>query len=129
MISRIDKGYLYRNLGKTKQKVVGKLPSAHAEIEEILTSAIEVESKAQELIRKKDHRATILYLVEEEYGKEAAQRLEVGAVDDNLEFALMDLADRLEGQYPKKTLSLMHGAVLPERSDSFADVLDNYAEF
>jgi hypothetical protein len=68
-------------------------------------------------------------LVEEEYGKEAAQRLEVGAVDDNLEFALMDLADRLEGQYPKKTLSLMHGAVLPERSDSFADVLDYYAEF
>jgi integrase len=41
----------------------------------------------------------------------------------------MDLADRLEGQYPKKTLSLMHGAVLPERSDSFADVLDYYAEF
>jgi hypothetical protein len=41
----------------------------------------------------------------------------------------MDLADRLEGQYPNKTLSLMHGAVLPERSDSFVDVLDYYAEF
>ena len=51
---------------------------------EILVSALEGESKAQELIRKKDHRATILHLVEEEYGKEAAQRLEVGAVDDNL---------------------------------------------
>ena len=95
----------------------------------MLTFAIEGENKAQELIRKKDHRASILYLVEEEYGTEAAQRLEIGAVDDNLEFALMDLADRLEGQYPKKTLSLMHGAVLPESSDSFADVLDYYAEF
>ena len=84
LISQIGKGLLYRNLGKTKQKDVGKWPSAHAEIEEIITSAIEVESKAQELMRKKDHRATILYLVEEEYGKEAAQRLEVGAVDDNL---------------------------------------------
>jgi hypothetical protein len=71
LVSRIGKGYLYRNLGKTKQEVVGKWPSAHAEIEEILTSAIEGESKAQELIRKKDHRATILHLVEEEYGKEA----------------------------------------------------------
>ena len=111
LVPRIGKGYLYRNLGKTKQEVVGKWPSAHAEIEEILTRAIEGESKAQELIRKKDHRATILHLVEEEYGKEAAQRLEVGAVDDNLEYALMDLADRLEGQYPKKTLSLMRGAV------------------
>ena len=30
LISRIGKGYLYRNLGKTKQTVVGKWPSAHA---------------------------------------------------------------------------------------------------
>jgi hypothetical protein len=105
LVPRIGKGYLYRNLGKTKQEVVGKWPSAHAEIEEILTSAIEGESKAQELIRKKDHRATILHLVTQEYGTEAAQRLEVGAVDDTLEFALMDLADKLDGQYPKKTLA------------------------
>ena len=50
LVPRICKGYLYRNLGKTKQEVVGKWPSAHAEIEEILTSALEGESKAQELI-------------------------------------------------------------------------------
>jgi hypothetical protein len=48
----------------------------------------------------------------------------VGAVDDTLEFALMDLADKLDGQYPKKTLALLHGAVLPKRSDSFADVFE-----
>ena len=41
----------------------------------------------------------------------------------------MDLADRLEGLYPKKTLALLHSAVLPERSSSFSDVLDQYAEF
>ncbi len=41
LVPRIGKGYLYRNLGKTKQEVVGKWPSAHAEIEEILTSAID----------------------------------------------------------------------------------------
>ena len=50
LVPRIGKGYLYRNLGKTKQEVVGKWPRAHAEIEEILTRAIEGESKAQELI-------------------------------------------------------------------------------
>jgi len=126
---QLGKGYLYRNLGRTKQEVVGKWPAAHAEIEQVLETALEGQSKAQELIRKKDHRATILHLVTQEYGTEAAQRLEVGAVDDTLEFALMDLADKLDGQYPKKTLALLHGAVLPKRSDSFADVLDGYVEF
>ena len=41
----------------------------------------------------------------------------------------MGLADRLEGLYPKKTRALLHSAVLPERSSSFSDVLDQYAEF
>ena len=129
LVERIGKGYLYRNLGRTKKDVVGNWPDAHAEVEAILDGAQASAEKSAELIKRKDHRATILHLVEEEYGKEAAQRLEVGAVDDNLEYALMALADRLEGLYPKKTLALLHGAVLPERSSSFADVLDQYTEF
>ena len=77
----------------------------------ILNGAQVSAEKSAELIKRKDHRATILHLVEEEYGRKP-QRLEVGAVDDNLEYALMALADRLEGLYPKKTLALLHGAVL-----------------
>ena len=123
-MERVGKGYLYRNLGRTKKEVFGRWSEAHAEVEAILLGA----EKSVELLRRRDHRATILHLVEEEYGKEAAQRLEVGALDDNLEFALMDLADRLEGLYPKKTLALLHSAVLPKRSSSFSDVLDQYAE-
>ena len=129
LVERIGKGYLYRNLGRTKKDVVGNWPEAHAEVEAILDGAQASAEKSAELIKRKDHRATILHLVEEEYGKEAAQRLEVGAVDDNLEYALMALADRLEGLYPKKALALLHGAVLPERSSSFADVLDQYTDF
>ena len=129
LVERIGKGYLYRNLGRTKKDVVGNWPEAHADVEAILDGAQASAERSAELIKRKDHRATILHLVEEEYGKEAAQRLEVGAVDDNLEYALMALADRLEGLYPKKTLALLHGAVLPERSASFADVLDQYTEF
>ena len=53
LVPRIGKGYLYRNLGKTKQEVVGKWPSAHAEIEEILTCAIESDSQAQGLFARK----------------------------------------------------------------------------
>ncbi|MDB0023882.1 hypothetical protein N9E36_00175 [bacterium] len=108
---------------------MGNWPEAHSDVEAILEGAQASAEKSSDLIKRKDHRATILHLVEEEYGKEAAQRLEVGAVDDNLEYALMALADRLEGMYPKKTLALLHGAVLPERSSSFADVLDQYTEF
>ena len=129
LVERVGKGYLYRNLGRTKKDVVGNWPEAHANVEAILNGAQVSAEKSAELIKRKDHRATILHLVEEEYGKEAAQRLEVGAVDENLEYALMALADRLEGLYPKKTLALLHGAVLPERSASFSDVLDQYTEF
>ena len=129
LVERVGKGYLYRNLGRTKKDVVGNWPEAHAEVEAILDGPQTSAEKSAELIKRKDHRATILHLVEEKYGKEAAQRLEVGAVDDNLEYALMALADRLEGLYPKKTLALLHVAVLPERSFSFADVLDQYTEF
>ena len=129
LVERIGRGYLYRNLGRTKKDVVGNWPDAHAEVEAILDGAQASAEKSAEIIKRKDHRSTILHLVEEEYGKEAAQRLEVGAVDDNLEYALMALADRLEGLYPKKALALLHGAVLPERSSSFADVLDQYTDF
>ena len=88
---------------------MGNWPEAHAEVEAILAGAQASAEKSADLIKRKDHRATILHLVEEEYGKEAAQRLEVGAVDDNLEYALMALADRLEGLYPKKTLHCCMG--------------------
>ena len=98
--------------------MVGNWPEAHADVEAILDGAQASAEKSAYLIKRKDHRATILHLVEEEYGKEAAQRLEVGALDDNLEFALMDLADRLEGLYPKKgyqstTQQLWSGITLP----------------
>ena len=59
LVSRIGKGYLYRNLGKTKQEVIGKWPSAHAEIEKILTRAIEGDSTAKGLFRKKDRRTDL----------------------------------------------------------------------
>ena len=36
LVSRIGKGYLYRNLGKTKQEVVGKWPSAMQRLKRFL---------------------------------------------------------------------------------------------
>ena len=41
LVDRLGKGYLYRNLGRTKKDIVGKWSAAHAEIEEILNVAQE----------------------------------------------------------------------------------------
>ena len=88
------KGYMYRNLGSTKKEVLGRWSQAHAKVKAILLGVGSVE-KSTELVRRMDQRATILHLVEQEYVKEAAQRFEVGDLGENLEHALMDLADRL----------------------------------
>ena len=50
---RVGKGYLYRNLGRTKQEVVGKWPAAHAEIEQLLETALEVKAKPKSSFGKK----------------------------------------------------------------------------
>ena len=59
LVERIGKGYLYRNLGRTKRDVVGNWPEAHAEVEAILDGTQASAEKSAELIKRKDHRATV----------------------------------------------------------------------
>ena len=129
LVGRIGKGYLYRNLGRRKDDVARAWPEAHAEIERIIALAQEGADKAGELLKRKDHRSMVLHLVEEHFGKEAAELLDAGKVDDNLDFALMDLADKLEGQYPKRTLAMMYGGILPDKVVTLSDVLDGYIDY
>ena len=98
---------MYRILGRTKKEVVGRWSLAQAEVKAILRGAEASVEKSTGLVRRMDHRATILHLVEQEYVKEAAQRFEVGDLDDKTEHTLMDRADRLEGFYPKEKLALL----------------------
>ena len=60
-MERVGKGYLYRNLGRTKKDVVVNWTDAHAEVEAILDGAQASAEKSAELIKRKDHRATILH--------------------------------------------------------------------
>ena len=129
LVGRVGKGYLYRNLGRRKDDVARAWPEAHAEIERIIALAQEGADKAGELLKRKDHRSMVLHLVEEHFGKEAAELLDAGKVDDNLDFALVDLADKLEGQYPKRTLAMMHGGILPDKVVTLSDVLDGYIAY
>lgn len=128
LVGHVGKGYLYRNLGRRKEDVARAWPESHADVERIIALAQEGVDKASELLKRKYHRAMVLHLVEEHYGKDAAELLEAGKVDDNLDFALMGLADKLDGQYPKRTLAMMYGGVLPAKLVSLADVLDGYIE-
>ena len=129
LVGHVGKGYLYRNLGRRKEDVARAWPESHADVERIIALAQEGVDKASELLKRKYHRAMVLHLVEEHYGKDAAELLEAGKVDDNLDFALMGLADKLDGQYPKRTLAMMYGGVLPAKLVSLADVLDGYIEY
>ena len=124
----VGKGYLYRNLKSPRKEVVDRWSPAHAKLETNLRGAEKNDEKSAELARRRDHRATILHLVKEEYEKEPAQRLKVVALYHKLEYARMVLADRLQAHYPNKSLELLHGVVLSERASSFANVLDRYAE-
>ena len=62
LVERVGKGYLYRNLGRTKKDVVGNWPEAHSDVEAILEGAQASAEKSAELIKRKDHRATITSL-------------------------------------------------------------------
>ncbi|MAT87059.1 MAG: integrase, partial [Aestuariivita sp.] len=63
------------------------------------------------------------------FGKQTAELLEAGKVDDDLEHALMDLSDSLEGQYPRKTLAMMYGGVFPEKQNALSKVLEVYLDY
>ena len=58
LVERVGKGYLYRNLGRTKKDVVGNWPEAHANVEAILNGAQVSAEKSAELIKRKDHRVS-----------------------------------------------------------------------
>ena len=73
-------------------------------------------------------RETILTLVQNAFGVEASMNLARGQVDENLEFALMDLGDRLEaqGKLPREITAKVHSGTLPEMELSLGEVLDRY---
>ena len=71
VVDAVGKGYLYRNLGKTKEAVLANWPGAHEEIEALLKS---VESNARieaKVFAEASERDKVLHLVEKHYGEEA----------------------------------------------------------
>ena len=103
LVKTIGKARLYRNLGKTYEAVLNNWSDAHKEVEALFNNTAKETQREQEVFAKKDEREKVLHLVEKHYGKEASEMLSAGVVDDNLEHALMGLADELSGSIPRKT--------------------------
>ena len=128
VVEIVGKGYLYRNLGKTIEGVLINYSRAHEEIEALLEQAKTDTMKEESVFAQKDEREKVLHLVQKHYGDEAAQMLEANVVDENLEFALMDLADSLAGSIPKKTQAMLYSGVVPEKIITIDALLDLYCE-
>ncbi|MDC1531078.1 hypothetical protein N8473_00080 [Amylibacter sp.] len=92
----VGKARLYRNLGKTKADVLSNYSKAHTDVEAILTEAtitlsldIEANAQARAEYEKKSERDKVLFPVEQHYGKESAELLSSGIVDDDFYDALL----------------------------------------
>ena len=128
VVEAVGKGYLYRNLGKTKEAVLANWSGAHEEIEALLKSAKSNTKVEADVFAKKDEREKVLHLVEKHYGKEASQLLAIGVVDENFEHALMGLADELHGSIPRKTEAILYSGKVPDKIITMTALLDLYRE-
>ena len=128
LVEALGKERLYRNLGKTKADVLNNYSKAHREVEALFEQAETNTIEEKEVFAKKDERERVLHLVEKHYGKEASQLLALGKVDDNLEYAMMGLADYLHGKIPSKTEAILHSGKVPDKTITISTILDMYLE-
>jgi len=128
-IKELGKGFLYRNLGKTQDEVLANWSEAHKEVEGLFEQAKQGAKIEAQVFAKKDEREKVLHLVEKHYDKEASQMLSAGVVDDNLEHALMGLADDLSGSIPRKTEAMLYSGKLPDKVNTMSSVIDAYYEY
>jgi integrase len=74
-------------------------------------------------------RETVLEVVKAELGEDAMLQLARGDVDDNLEFALMDISAKVEGTVSEEVSARIYGASVPLVEVTLAGVLDRYREY
>lgn len=132
----VGKARLYRNLGKTKADVLSNYSMAHTDVEAILSEATEtlsldIEANAQARVEyaKKSERDKVLFLVEQHYGKESAELLSSGIVDDNFYDALEGLSQKLSGTISEQTEAIISSGKVPDAVITLANAIDAYYEY
>ena len=118
LLSLMGRTHLYRNLGQSYEEMIRKLPRAHQEVEALFRK-VEAETE----------RDRTLAVVESHFGKEAAEMLGAGHIDENLECGLLDLFDRLEGTIDPNIASNVLNCRVPDEIISLSTAFDLYADF
>ena len=112
----VGKTFFYKVLGKDYKDAMRSYSTALLEFDRFV-SAYRNEAPVRE---------TILEVVKAEFGEEAMLQLARGQVDEPLDFALMDLSDKIEGKVSQEVQALLYSGVLPEASLSIAECLDRH---
>ena len=71
-------------------------------------------------------RDAVLAIVASEYGEESMLQLARGDVDENFDFALQDLASKVEEDVKPEVVSAIYSGVLPEAPLSIAECIDRH---
>ena len=77
------------------------------------TALLEFDSFVASYRQQSPLRETILQVVKNEFGEDAMLQLARGQVDENLEFALMDLSDKVAGTVSEEVSARIYTASLP----------------
>ena len=118
LLSLIGKTHVYRFLGQSYEEMIRKLPRAHQEVEALFRK---VESQTE--------RDRTLAVVESHFGKEAAEMLGAGHIDENLEMGLWALHQELEDTVDPAIIGHLVGASVPDEVISLSTAFDVYADF
>ena len=112
----VGKTFFYKVLGKDYKEAMRSYSTALLEFDSFV-SAYRNEAPVRE---------TILEVVKAEFGEEAMLQLARGQVDENLDFALMDLSDKVESQVSEEVSARIYTGSLPEASLSIAECIDRH---
>ncbi len=118
LIQQVGKTTLYRSLGDTYSQMIINLPVIHKAVETFL-QRLEGETSVDRA----------LALVEATYGREAAEQLEAGEVDENLDYALWDLAHKVEDDVEPMVFAHLLSASLPQKVFTLEVAYELYAKF
>ena len=136
LVEIVGKVRFYRNLGRGKDDIVSKWTTVHREYEALIAQAKvtlalqqEMSAEAKAEYEKKSERDKVLFLVEQHYGKESAELLSAGIVDDGFYEALDGLSQELSGKISRQTEAILSSGKVPEFVHTVATAIDAYYEY
>ncbi len=118
LVDVVGKRCFYQVLGKDFNEALRNYSGALAEFDSLVAS----------YRQEAPVRETVLAMVANEFGREASLRLARGDVDENLDFALQDLAAKVEEDVKPEVASAIYSGVVPVAQTTLADCLVRHLE-